>query len=272
MNKCMTNSTNTRLITADCLEEMKSWPDNHVDLTFGSPPYENARTYGIDFGLTGQDWVDWMFERIVEMVRVTSGLVAMVVEGRTKKFRYSATPILLMADLHRAGIHLRKPPAYRRVGIPGSGGPDWLRNDYEFVICATSGGKLPWSDNTAMGHPPKFPPGGNPSHQSRYGRVNRPRLNGKGNNDVREYKPPVKANPGNVIDCHGGGGHMGSELAHENEAPLPGPASREMRYNPFERWAAGWTSDRRPIFLRFTRSVLDTHLPLYLRLSCARLA
>jgi len=32
---------------------------------------------------------------------------------------------------------------------------------------------------------------------------------------------PVKANPGNVIKLHVGGGAMGSPLAHENEAPFP---------------------------------------------------
>ena len=35
------------------------------------------------------------------------------------------------------------------------------------------------------------------------------------------YLPPVLANPGNVIACNAGGGHMGSKLAHENEAPFP---------------------------------------------------
>lgn len=127
--------------------------------------YEAARTYGIDFSLRGQDWVDWMVKRMVEMVRISKGLVAMVVEGQTRGFRWSAAPALLMADLHRRGVHLRKPPAFRRVGIPGSGGPDWLRNDYEFIVCCTSGGKLPWSDNTAMGHPPKWAPGGEMSYR-----------------------------------------------------------------------------------------------------------
>jgi hypothetical protein len=76
----------------------------------------------------------------------------------------------LLADLHRAGVKLRKPPAFHRVGIPGSGGPDWLRNDYEFIICATNGGKLAWSDNTAMGHPPKWAPGGAMSNRTEDGR------------------------------------------------------------------------------------------------------
>lgn len=164
---------NANITHADCLEWMRTQPADCMSLTMCSPPYEAARTYGIDFTLKGQDWVDWAKERFLECLRITSGLVCWVVEGQTRQFRYSAAPILLMADLHRAGVHLRKPPAFHRVGIPGSGGPDWLRNDYEFCVCGTKGGKLPWSDNTAMGHPPKWAPGGEMSYRISNGaRVN----------------------------------------------------------------------------------------------------
>lgn len=33
--------------------------------------------------------------------------------------------------------------------------------------------------------------------------------------------PPVLANPGNVVTVTVGGGLMGSDLAHDNEAPFP---------------------------------------------------
>lgn len=177
-----------QIIHGDCLEVMRGLPDNSVDLVFGSPPYEAARTYGIGFKLKGQAWVDWMLERIVEMVRVCKGLVAMVVEGQTRKFRWSAAPALLMADLHRAGIHLRKPPAFARVGIPGSGGPDFLRNDYEFIVCCSKGGKLPYSDNTAMGHPPKRAPGGEMSNRHTDGR--RKNARGYSGNQWGKYGGP----------------------------------------------------------------------------------
>jgi site-specific DNA-methyltransferase (adenine-specific) len=238
--------------TGDMLEIMRSWPDKCVDLTFCSPPYEDARTYGIAFKLKGQAWVDWAVERFVECVRVTKGLVCWNVEGKTRNFRWSATPVLMMADLHRKGVKLRKPGAFHRIGIPGSGGPDWLRNDWEFLVCA-SHGKLPWSDNTAMGHPPKWAPGGEMSNRLSSGaRVTRwghpidsgatvteeggvVRSRGKrpshrtpsqaqresGEDGSGSYLPPVKANPGNVIHCKVGGGLMGSKLAHENEAPFP---------------------------------------------------
>lgn len=180
------------------------------DLSFCSPPYEDARTYGIGFSFKGDEWVQWAADRFVAQYEATRGLTAWVVAGRTRKFRWSATPALLMAELHRRGLSLRNPPIFHRSGIPGSGGPDWLRSDCEWIVCA-SHGKLPWSDNTAMGSKCKFAPGGKPSHRTTSGER---AMDG-------EYKEPEIANPGNVIHCKVGGGLMGSDLAHENEAPFP---------------------------------------------------
>lgn len=296
----------------DAIAWLDSLPAKCVDLVMCSPPYEKARTYleaGEDLGIARsmEAWVSWLIEVAIAMRRVCRGLCVMVVEGQTAGYRYSAGPMLLMADLHRRGFHLRKPPIYRRVGIPGSGGPDWWRNDYEPIICFTSGGKLPWSDNTATGHAPKYAPGGAMSHRLADGaRVNQwgplGSRRGAGNQDVdrntrkqgrpshriltvgedltaailfeggelkeqapqktgsprrpdgsregQDYTPPVLANPGNVIsqtysaqeveqllgevydliDCKVGGGAMGSDLAHENEAPYP-----ESLVEPFVR-------------------------------------
>jgi hypothetical protein len=217
---------------------------------FGSPPYEAARTYGIGFNLRGQAWVDWMVGVYRAALRVAP-LVCFVVEGQTRKYSYSGTPFLLAADLIRNGITLRKPPVFHRHGVPGSGGPDWLRNDYELIICATPGGKLPWSDNTACGHPPKWAPGGEMSNRlssgtrrNQWGNNHSPTLtsNGRksmplrksnalhkmhtehlpnGSMEIQSYAPPALANPGNTIKCNVGGGQMGHKLAHENEAPFP---------------------------------------------------
>lgn len=238
-----------------------------MDLVFTSPPYEDARLYGeLNYKVKGQDWVDWCMPRYLECLRVCKGLVAWVVEGKTRQFKWSATPALLMADLHRAGVKLRKPPVFHRVGIPGSGGKDWLRNDWEFIVCA-SHGKLPWSDNTAMGQPCKYGVGGEMSYRTQDGQRRNARTGRRlgsrveslmktarprrgvlepqrvealsGNVDLPEnsrlyttphpdgtmrtklYRPPKKANPGNVITCKVGGGHMGHRLASENEAPMP---------------------------------------------------
>jgi hypothetical protein len=224
-----------RVDCADCLDWFAGEPADSIDLVFGSPPYEQARLYlenGEDRAIARntQEWVSWMADVFQAAVRCCTGLVAFVVEGQTEDYRWSAGPALLMAELYRRGVTMRKPPIFKRNGIPGSGGPDWLRNDYEFIVCATNGGRLRGVDNTAMGKPPKYGPGGDPSHRRADGsRVNgdRPRAataRRPGKDDRREgvYVPPGLANPGNVIDCGAaGGGNIGDKICHENEAPFP---------------------------------------------------
>lgn len=241
------------VVQADCLEFLRSQPEGSLDLVFGSPPYSEARLYledGADMGVSRKtaEWVAWMADVHEAAQKACKGLVAFVVAGQTRQYRWSAGPVLYMTELHRRGLNLRNPPIFSRVGIPGSGGPDWLRADYEWIVCTSRPGRLPWSDNTAAGHPPKWAPGGEMSNRLTSGaRVNQwghsadsgatvvaadgvVRSKGKRpshkevTRDVQAgegYDPPAKANPGNIIHLNVGGGVMGHELAHENEAPFP---------------------------------------------------
>jgi hypothetical protein len=170
------------VIQGDSLKVLRSMPPGSVDLIFGSPPYEDARTYGeLGFAKAGEEWVAWMVEFFRLAVPVTKGMVALVVgHGKTFRYKWSAAPAMLMADLHRAGFQLRCPPLYTRVGIPGSGGVDYFRNDYEFVVCVQNpegsvhrgrgGPQLPWANNVACGHPPVYGPGGEMSCRTKSGR------------------------------------------------------------------------------------------------------
>lgn len=187
------------------------YPDNHFDLVFCSPPYEAQRAYGeLEFNLSGEDWVAWAVECYTECLRVCKGLVAWVVEGYTDDFAYSSSPFLLHADLHRRGVKMRKVVVYQRNGIPGTGGPEWLRNDWEPIICGTKKGRLPWADNTAMGQAPK---------------QNKPRVatnrNKDGSRKQAIYVDPDVCNPGNIISGIVGSGGMGWKDATKNEAPFP---------------------------------------------------
>lgn len=229
-------STEHAIRCGDCLDLLGELEPESIDLVFTSPPYEAQRTYGIGFKLKGQAWVDWAADRFEACYAASRGLTAWVVAGSTRDYRWSATPALLAADLHRRGVRLRNPPIYKRNSIPGSGGCDWLRSDYEWIVCASCG-RLPWSDNTACGSPPKFSPGGAPSHRTKSGervgrklRIRRAKLSAdRGGGETNEgfyewnYKPPKIANPGNVVDCGAvGGGNIGSKLASAgNEAPFP---------------------------------------------------
>jgi site-specific DNA-methyltransferase (adenine-specific) len=187
------------------------YPDDHFDLVFCSPPYESQRSYGeLDFNLSGEAWVEWAVECYMECLRVSKGLVAWVVEGYTDDFAYTSTPFLLHADLHRRGVKMRKVVVYQRNGIPGTGGPEWLRNDWEPIICGTKNGRLPWADNTAMGQPPK---------------QNVPRVatnrHKDGSRKSALYVDPEVCNPGNIISGLVGSGGMGWRDATRNEAPFP---------------------------------------------------
>jgi len=155
------------ILAMDGRDYLRSVPDGTFDLIFGSPPYEDARYYGaLNFRIKGEEYVKWAVEFFELCLQKSKGLVAWVIDCKTKRYKYNALPLLIAADLHRRGACLRKPAAYYRVGVAGSGGPDWLRNDWEFILCATATrGKLPWSSNIACGHKPKWGPGGAMSHR-----------------------------------------------------------------------------------------------------------
>lgn len=224
--------------------------DRSVDLVFGSPPYCDARTYGIAAQRKCVAWVDWMLMVTTECLRVSRGPVIWVAAGVTRQFAYQPACEGLMWRWYELGgdCTLYRPCIFHRVGIPGSGGKDWFRSDTEYVMCFKRPGPLPWADNTAMGHPPKWAPGGEMSHRltdgtrrnqwgggelsmgrerDRNGKIRpatRPSHVVKPVSDSKceqSYVIPVKANPGNLIRCNVGGGLMGSRLAHENEAPFP---------------------------------------------------
>mgnify|MGYP000852525259 FL=1 len=211
------------LHTGDALATLRSFRAASVDLVVGSPPYEDARTYGIDFAHREDEWVRWAADRFMECLRVSRGIVAWVVAGRTQKFRWTATPPKLMVAIERRGGVLRNPCIFHRVGISGSGGPDYFRSDYEWIIVATNQRRqLPWSDNTACGHPPKYALGGEFSYRTADGRrANEHKIGYKKSIPRAQRKQPKLANPGNVIKCVVGGGVMGDRYAHKNEAPFP---------------------------------------------------
>lgn len=228
---------------ADCLRFVRSLPADSIDLLFTSPPYLHARTYGIDAGRDLGEWVRWMVDLVCAASPKVKGLIAVNCEGQTEDYAYQPSPFVLAAELYKIGFTLRKPVAYQRFGIPGGGGPDWLRNDWEPIVCVTRGGRLPWSEPTACGQPPKWKPGGEMSNRLKDGkranagkksqrqiarevgyemRTTSSGVNDDGTRTVATYIPPDIANPGNVVNCGAvGGGRIGHAIAHHNEAPFP---------------------------------------------------
>jgi hypothetical protein len=206
-------------------------------------------------------WVDWMLGVTTEAVRVSRGLVLWVVAGVTRDRTYQPGPEGLAWEWWRRGGSAYRPCYWHRYGISGSGGDQWYRADVEYVLAFKRPGKLPYATPTANGHAPKWAPGGAMSHRLTDGaRVNqwgghvttgrsrkrdgsmqspgRPShrfveaSNGAGRvftapgergmgGEMQAYIPPAVANPGNLLHTNTGGGQLGSDLAHENEAPYP---------------------------------------------------
>lgn len=154
--------------------------DQSVDLVCGSPPYCDARTYddgtlpeGHVVSRNATEWVDWMLTVTREALRVCKGPVIWVAAGVTRDRNYWPACEGLMWEAFKAGIHQYRPVYWHRVGIPGSGGDQWFRADVEYCMGFKHPGPLPWSDNTACGHVPKWAPGGEMSHRLSSGaRVN----------------------------------------------------------------------------------------------------
>lgn len=143
--------------------------------------------------------------------------------------RWSAAPALLIAELYKRDVHLLRPAYYKRHGVMGGGQGQWFTPKVEWIVCATSApdGRLPYAKvEDELGHPPKFSAGGPPTHRKEDGsrghgsKSTERRIDGR--LKPRIYKPPKLSNPGDVFDVGVvGGGHMGSKLACEGEAPFP---------------------------------------------------
>jgi DNA modification methylase len=199
-------------------------PDQSVDLVIGSPPYLDARTYGIDAQRDLNRWASWMIEVTHEALRVSRGLAIWVCAGVTRNRTYQPGPEALLSDWIRGGGSAYRPCYWHRVGIPGSGGDQWFRADVEIVLAFKRTGSLPYANPTANGQPPKWQPGGKPSHRMPNGRrvqKMHSKNTSNGTKQTQGYNPPEIANPGNLLRVDVGGGRLGSKHAHENEAPYP---------------------------------------------------
>jgi DNA modification methylase len=101
-----------KIICGDCLEVMKGIPDNSIDLTVTSPPYDNLRTYnGYVFD----------FEGIAnELYRVTKkgGVVVWIVGDATIKGSETGTSFEQALYFKKIGFNLHDTMIYQKNSYP----------------------------------------------------------------------------------------------------------------------------------------------------------
>ncbi len=105
----------------DCLDVMKSLPDDCIDLIVTSPPYADARvhTYG---GVRPDDYVDWFSLRAIQMRRVlkpSGSFVLNIKEKAVDGERHTYVLDLILA--------LKREVGFRWV-------EEYIKDDYQLVL------------------------------------------------------------------------------------------------------------------------------------------
>jgi DNA modification methylase len=104
-----------KLIQGDCLEEMKDLPENSIDLTVTSPPYDNLRTYN------GIVWNEDIWKEIIkDLYRVTKdgGVVVWVAGDATIKGSETGTSFKQALWAKEVGFRLHDTMIYEKTGFP----------------------------------------------------------------------------------------------------------------------------------------------------------
>jgi len=123
----MSSKTSNNIICGDCLEVMSNMPDNSVDITFTSPPYNRKRDDKYEYySDTKSDYLAFLITTIDEMIRVTKGNVFVNVQ----KNYYNK------ADVFNLIGHYSEQIAEIFIWEKSNPMPNpHVINAYEFVIC-----------------------------------------------------------------------------------------------------------------------------------------
>lgn len=202
----------SQLICGDCYETMRAMPAKSARLVIGSPPYafKGKRYEGVAAKRWPlHDWIEWMADITEAAVNVSTNCVVWVCNGTVKDGEYQPAVEGLIWRLHQEGFACERPVIWTKNSPPNR--KDWFGNDWEFCVAVRPKDSDRYFDGKAIGTPPKFKTGG---HFRQRGQDGKRRKGG-------EYPTGKLTHPRDVLRATVGGGHMGSKLAHLNEAPFP---------------------------------------------------
>lgn len=127
---------NIELWCGDCLELMKNIPDDSIDLTVTSPPYDNLRTYNGNIS-------QWNFEKFQEIAKelyratVNGGVVVWVVGDATVKGSETGTSFRQALWFKECGFNLHDTMIWEKTArIPTQ---DRYYNVFEYMFIFSKG-------------------------------------------------------------------------------------------------------------------------------------
>ena len=122
----------------DCLEMMKNIPDNSIDLTVTSPPYDNLRSYNGNIN-------QWSFEKFQEIAkelyRVTTngGVVVWVVSDATVKGSETGTSFRQALWFKECGFNLHDTMIWVKDGGGAIGSNKCYTQNFEYMFVFSKG-------------------------------------------------------------------------------------------------------------------------------------
>lgn len=117
----------------DCVEGMKMLPDNCIDLTVTSPPYDNLRTY---------KGFEWDFENVArQLYRITKngGVVVWVVNDATIKGSETATSFKQALFFKECGFNLHDTMIWVKDGGGAIGSNKCYTQNFEYMFVFSKG-------------------------------------------------------------------------------------------------------------------------------------
>ncbi|MEM9354638.1 MAG: site-specific DNA-methyltransferase [Pseudomonadota bacterium] len=192
----------------DCREVLSRMKAKSKHLVIGSPPYHGKmRRYGDNKKMSDREWALWMAHVVEKAVRISMGPVVMVVNGCVQDGCYKPSCERLVVNCDDMGIRCERPVIWHKNSTPNR--KDYFGNAWEYVLAfGDSGSTWNWEE---IAEPPKYEAGGHFRQRNAKGERTR----------GSDYPTNELARPRDVLYRTVGGGHMGSPLAHENEAPFP---------------------------------------------------
>ncbi|MBE2256607.1 MAG: site-specific DNA-methyltransferase [Ignavibacteria bacterium] len=135
----------------DCVEFMKSIPDNSIDLVVTSPPYDKIRNYNgnlsFDLHKTG--------EQIYRVLK-NGGIAVLVIQDQTHNFGKSLTSFKTIIDwCENIGFKLFETVIYRKHGSEGAWWKQRFRIDHEYMPIFLKGDKPSYFNKESLKIPSK---------------------------------------------------------------------------------------------------------------------